>query len=208
MTLDEPACFGGGSHPGTTLAFFPDSQEGFALSSLHEDKKIFLLELLRTHPQSGQRDMAEALGLSLGMTNLLLKELTAKGWMLMRKLNLRKVQYILTPEGLKELSKRSYRYLKKSIRYVADCRVQLETLIAGARERGASGLYLVGRSDLDFVLESLCHHQGFAFLAAAEKPQENDEKAWFVVYGEDRPETPNVLEYMHPSLASKTKIQQ
>jgi DNA-binding MarR family transcriptional regulator len=172
------------------------------LSSLHDDKKIFLLELLKNQPQSGQRDMAEALGLSLGMTNLLLKELTAKGWMMMRKLNLRKVQYVLTPEGLKELSKRSYRYLKKSIRFVADCRVQLETLIAGARERGASGLFLVGRSDLDFVLESLCHHQGLAFLTAVEKP-EKDQPAWFVVYGEDRPETPNVLEYMHPSLMLK-----
>ena len=197
MTLDEPACFGGGSHPGTTLAFFPDPQEGFALSSLHEDKKIFLLELLKTHPQSGQRDMAEALGLSLGMTNLLLKELTAKGWMMMRKLNLRKVQYILTPEGLKELSKRSYKYLKKSIRYVADCRVQLENLVSLAQKSGANGLQLMGPSDLAFVLESLCRQYGLAFQSSLEN---SSDTRWFVVHGENQPaESPNVLEYMTPN---------
>jgi DNA-binding MarR family transcriptional regulator len=163
------------------------------MSSAHHDKEISLLEVLKTKPDAGQRDMAEAIGLSLGMTNLLLKELSAKGWMLMRKLNPRKVQYVLTPEGMKELSRRSYRYLKKSIRHVADCRVQLEALVLMAKGEGAAGLHLVGSSDLDFVLDYLCREHGLGFRVSTD-PRE---QGWFVVHGENEPGlTPNVLDYM------------
>ena len=162
------------------------------------DKEISLLEVLKTRPEAGQRDMAEAIGLSLGMTNLLLKELSAKGWMLMRKLNTRKVQYVLTPEGIKELSRRSYRYLKKSIRNVADCREQLEALIVQAKTAQKAGLHLVGHSDLDFVLDHLCRQHNLPFRATLVGPCE---EGWFIVHGEDEPTlTPNVLEYMETVL--------
>ena len=162
------------------------------------DKEISLLEVLKTRPDAGQRDMAEAIGLSLGMTNLLLKDLSAKGWMLMRKLNPRKVQYVLTPEGIKELSRRSYRFLKKSIRSVADCRVQLEALVVHAKQGGSRGLNLVGASELDFVLDYLCRQHGLLFCIT-EVPM--PEAQWFLVHGENEPlSSPNVLEYMEPVL--------
>ena len=160
----------------------------------HNDKEISLLEVLKTRPDAGQRDMAEAIGLSLGMTNLLLKDLSAKGWMLMRKLNTRKMQYVLTPEGMKELSRRSYRYLKKSIRNVADCRVQLEALVLEAKAQGALGLHLVGSSDLDFVLDYLCRQHDLPFRVSAAGTGVD---GWFQVHGENEPTlSPNVLEYM------------
>jgi len=161
------------------------------------DKEISLLEVLKHRPDVGQRDMAEAIGMSLGMTNLLLKELSAKGWMLMRKLSPRKVQYVLTPEGMKELSRRSYRFLKKSIRHVADCRAQLEALVVDAKHTGAAGLYLRGESELAFVLEYLCHQHEFAFQSGVQPPPD-----WFVVHGENEPQAqPNVLDYMEPALS-------
>jgi len=168
------------------------------MPNTHNDREISLLEVLKTRPDAGQRDMAEAIGLSLGMTNLLLKDLSAKGWMLMRKLNTRKVQYVLTPEGMKELSRRSYRYLKKSIRNVADCRAQLEALVVEAKTKGAAGMLLVGASDLDFVLDYLCRQHGLGF---ATKVDADVQTGWFVVHGENEPTlTPNLLEYMEPIL--------
>jgi DNA-binding MarR family transcriptional regulator len=168
------------------------------MPSPHNEKEISLLEVLKTQPNAGQRDMAEAIGLSLGMTNLLLKDLSSKGWMLMRKLSPRKVQYVLTPEGMKELSRRSYRFLKKSIRNVAECRVQLESLVVHVRGTGASGLLLIGSSELDFVLDYLCRQHGLAFRTAAAV---SAEAGWFVVHGENEPAlSPNVLEYMEAGI--------
>jgi len=159
---------------------------------MNAEKEIHLLELLKNSPNSGQRDMAEAVGLSLGMTNLLLKELSAKGWMLMRRLTPRKIQYVLTPEGLKELSRRSYRFLKKSIRNVAEWRVRLEALVALVERSGMKGLQLVGTSDMDFVLDYLCRQRGVAFRNGGEL-----DPAWYAVYGENQPEAvPNILGYI------------
>jgi DNA-binding MarR family transcriptional regulator len=164
----------------------------------HPDKEISLLEVLKARPDAGQRDMAEAIGMSLGMTNFLLKDLSARGWMLMRKLSPRKVQYVLTPEGMKELSRRSYRYLKKSIRSVAECRAQLEALVLQAKASGSSGLHLVGTSDLDFVLDHLCHQHGIGFRTERHAV----EAGWFLIHGENSPSSsPNVLEYMEPVLS-------
>jgi len=168
------------------------------MSTLHNDKEISLLEVLKTRPDAGQRDMAEAIGLSLGMTNLLLKDLSAKGWMMMRRLNPRKVQYVLTPEGVKELSRRSYRFLKKSIRNVADCRAQLEAVVVQAKGAGNSGILLVGSSELDFVLDYLCRQHELLFRVSAVRLVE---PAWFIIHGENEPSmSPNVLEYMEAGL--------
>ncbi len=162
-------------------------------------KEIHLLEILKNSPTAGQRDMAEAVGLSLGMTNLLLKDLSSKGWMLMRRLNARKVQYVLTPEGIKELSRRSYRFLKKSIRQVADYRVQLEALVSKAKTDGFAGLELVGSSGLDFVLDYLCRQHQLPFRMAEER---TDTAGWFVVFGENEPQqSPNILDFMESSLS-------
>lgn len=156
------------------------------------DKTVSLLEILKTHPEFGQRDMADELGLSLGMTNLLLKDLVARGWMLMRKLTTHKVQYVLTPEGMKELSRRSYKYIKKSLHHVAVVRSQLETLVAKVQASGATGLWLVGKSGVDFLLEGLCRQKGVTFQAGPQAPHEPE---WFVVHGEEEPEEPNLLSY-------------
>ncbi len=162
------------------------------------EKEISLLELLKTRPDAGQRDMAEAVGLSLGMTNLLLKQIAAKGWMLVRKINARNFKYVLTPEGVTELTRRSYRYLKKSIRNVADCRVQLEGLVTRVKNDHFQGMLLVGKSGVDFVLEFLCHKYQLAFASSQET---SNREGWFVVHGENEiTEGPNVMDFMEAEL--------
>jgi predicted transcriptional regulator len=43
-----------------------------------------------------QRDMAHVAGASLGMTNAILKRLAKKGWISVKKLNNRNIQYAVT----------------------------------------------------------------------------------------------------------------
>ena len=58
-----------------------------------------------------QRDLAHVVGLSVGMTNAIVRRLAGKGWLQIRKVNNRNVQYIVSPKGLERLARRSYRYL-------------------------------------------------------------------------------------------------
>jgi DNA-binding MarR family transcriptional regulator len=47
-----------------------------------------------------QRDLALIAGASLGMTNSILKRLARKGWITIKKLNNRKIQYAVTRAGI------------------------------------------------------------------------------------------------------------
>jgi DNA-binding MarR family transcriptional regulator len=110
-----------------------------------------------------QRDLARVAGLSLGMTNAILKRLAHKGWLAIRKVNNRNILYAVTPQGADEIARRSYRYFKRTIRNVVDYKDAIERLVVDARDHGFESVTLVGASDLDFVVEHVCAKSGVRF---------------------------------------------
>jgi hypothetical protein len=57
-----------------------------------------------------QRQLSQQTGLSLGMTNLLLKRLMRKGYVKAKQLTWNKTQYLLTVRGSLEKARKSYAY--------------------------------------------------------------------------------------------------
>jgi len=110
-----------------------------------------------------QRDLAQIAGASLGMTNSILKRLAEKGWITIKRLNSRNIQYAITIEGINEIVHRSYRYFKRTIRNIVYYRETLENLIGKAAEKNINTVILVGKSDLDFIIEHACHRRGLNF---------------------------------------------
>jgi len=125
------------------------------------------LEVLESIYHNGsrvrQRDLARVVGLSLGMTNAILKRLAHKGLLAIRKVNNRNIRYAVTPEGADEIARRSYRYLKRTIRNVVDYKEAIERLVAEVRRRGFHAVTLVGASDVDFIVEHVCAKHGVRF---------------------------------------------
>ena len=77
--------------------------------------QIELLRLLERHPEHSQRQLAAALGVSLGKTHYLLKALLGKGWVKAQnfKRNDHKVGYlyVLTPQGMGQRLKLTQSFL-------------------------------------------------------------------------------------------------
>jgi predicted transcriptional regulator len=65
--------------------------------------------------QVRQRDISRILGMSLGMTNAVMKRLTHKGHLAIRKVNNRGIAYMVTPAGVEAIARRSYRYLRRTL---------------------------------------------------------------------------------------------
>ena len=63
------------------------------------DHELDVLSQIHHNQAVKQRDIAHAIGLSLGMTNAILKRLATKGFITMRRLNARNVHYLVTPDG-------------------------------------------------------------------------------------------------------------
>jgi DNA-binding MarR family transcriptional regulator len=154
------------------------------------DHEYALLESIYRHTDAypvRQRDLAKVVGISLGMTNVILRKLAQKGWLVIRRINSRNIQYAVTAAGIEEISRRSYQYLKKTVRNVVDYKDALEQLIVKAKAQNYRTVALVGRSDFDFVLAYLCQKHKMAFL---EMSAEGGTEDTLLVFGEDTAYSP------------------
>jgi DNA-binding MarR family transcriptional regulator len=138
-----------------------------------EDTELAILENIYTSSKRAdivrQRDLARIAGSSLGMTNAILKRLVQKGFIIVRKINSRNIQYIVTPDGVNEIARRSYRFFKRTIRNVVFYRDRIDESVSRAKARGLQAVLLVGMSDLDFIVEHACDRHGLPFLKAVDE---------------------------------------
>lgn len=142
-------------------------------SNTQDDAELAILENIyasaRMPGSLRQRDLAAAAGASLGMTNTILKRLAQKGMIAVRKLNSRNVHYAITPDGVNEIARRSYRYFKRTIKNVVFYRDRIDEAVSRAKIRGLQAVLLIGVSDLDFIVEHACDRHGLPFLKAVDR---------------------------------------
>ena len=130
-----------------------------------DERELEILEHIYENPENvHQRDLAQVVGLSLGMTNAIVKRLVQKGLLKIRKVNNRNIRYIVSPQGVEAIAHRSYRYFKRTIRNVVFYRRAIERIVRQISESGYSGLVLIGASDLDFIVEHACSVAGVRFV--------------------------------------------
>jgi len=101
-----------------------------------------MLNLLRTiseNPQMTQRDLSSRLGLSLGKINFLVKAMIDKGFVKAEnfKNSQNKIAYLyyLTPMGMEEKAKITYRFLKSKLAEYKKLEEQIRQLEQEANSR-------------------------------------------------------------------------
>ena len=108
-------------------------------SKQQEDSNFWVLKLLQENPDMTQRELAKALGISLGGVNYCLKALMDKGWVKMQNFsaNERKLSYayLLTPAGVAEKLALTARFLKRKIQEYEDLKAEIDALQSDMRER-------------------------------------------------------------------------
>ena len=139
---------------------------------ISNESEIYLMESLgeaeRNQTRITQRELASRTGLSLGMTNALLRRFAERGWVKLTRLSAKSVHYALTPEGVKELARRTAGYFKRAARSAEQYRGRIEHFVLNAKRAGASTVVLAGASDLDFLFEFACDRLGVAFARTAD----------------------------------------
>jgi predicted transcriptional regulator len=155
-------------------------------TELAVDKEIDILSQIAKGEQVRQRDLSHMIGMSLGMTNAILKRLRHKGFLAIRKVNNRNIAYAVTPKGLEAITKRSYRYFKRTIRNIVYYREAIEAFVRDVKSRGYLGIALAGASDLDFVVEHVCEICGMRYLKddSAIQAAKSGSDEFFLLYSE------------------------
>ena len=84
---------------------------------MEKESHLKVLRILETNPQISQRELSEALGVSLGKTNYCLKALLDKGLIKIQNFRNSKnklaYSYLLTPHGIEQKANMTLRYLQK-----------------------------------------------------------------------------------------------
>ncbi|MFP4430348.1 MAG: MarR family transcriptional regulator [Spirochaetota bacterium] len=127
------------------------------------ERELDILEAIHNRRNIKQRDLAHVLGISVGMTNAIIRRLAQKGFLTVRKVNNRNIRYAVSSRGLEALTTRSVRYLKGTIRSVVDSKEAIEALVLAVKRLGYDEIGLVGTSALDFVVEHVCGKFGVGY---------------------------------------------
>ncbi len=98
-----------------------------------DQKMTDVLNILASGDNLSQRDIAKKTGISLGLVNLLIKKCAKKGLLKIERLNSRNIRYIVTPSGIKEMTKKTIDYVKKSYRAIQE--IQGKVLEIGLKHK-------------------------------------------------------------------------
>jgi DNA-binding MarR family transcriptional regulator len=77
-----------------------------------------------------QRHLSQRLGMALGLTNLLLRRIVAKGWVKVVHIRPNRVRYLLTPAGLAAKARLTREYIASSVLFYADARERIRERFA------------------------------------------------------------------------------
>jgi EPS-associated MarR family transcriptional regulator len=111
---------------------------------LTDEYRYKLLQLLDANPQISQRELARALGISLGKVNYCLNALMEKGFVKARNFknnkNKRAYMYYLTPRGFQEKATVTVRFFRRKLAEFEALRSEIEHLRReAAREQARTG---------------------------------------------------------------------
>lgn len=137
---------------------------------------------LKQEPLASQRVLADNAGISIGLMNSVLKRFVERGWIMLTNVNLRKLSYAVTPEGIKELSNRSQKFARRTFELAERYNEKLCDAVLEAKNHGKKSLFLYGKSYIKFLLEYACKSQGLSFIE--KNLEEPVEGSAFCVVGE------------------------
>jgi len=99
----------------------------------HESEDVLrVLQALKKNPEMTQRDLARMVGISLGKANFILKALIQKGLVKTHNFknssNKKAYLYVLTPWGIEEKARITYRFLKRKMQEYEQLEEQIRVL--------------------------------------------------------------------------------
>ncbi len=106
--------------------------------ALSEEVRYKLFKHLAEHPEASQRELAHALGVSLGKINYCVRALIDKGWVKVQNFknssHKSAYAYILTPKGVDEKVRVTYAFLKRKLKEYDLLAREIENLTGEVQE--------------------------------------------------------------------------
>lgn len=148
-----------------------------------DERIVNILNILDTDNSLSQRELSKKTNISLGTVNSLINHCVSKGLVKVKKLNPRNIQYILTYDGMKALTKRSISYIQKSYQAILEIQDRVREI---AEEKIGQGKKIVLLAEEDEIYQLAVNTLkeskiGFQHIRELEELAEEKDKL-FVIY--------------------------
>jgi DNA-binding MarR family transcriptional regulator len=117
-----------------------------------DESELALMREIAREPIRTQRDLSRSAGLSLGMTNLLLKRLARKGLIKVLQLDWKRTQYLLTPKGALEKTRKTYEYARYTLRLFRQLQENVAAALRTEHARGRRRFWIVAQDEFQAAL--------------------------------------------------------
>jgi DNA-binding MarR family transcriptional regulator len=120
-----------------------------------ELRTLTLFNTVESSPEVNQRQLAQELDVSLGLTNTYFQRVLKKGWIRAKQVKARRWLYFLTPQGALEKSRLSLSYMHRTLDSFRELKSKGDEHLRILAKKGVNGIHLCGENDLTEVL-SFC----------------------------------------------------
>ena len=120
------------------------------------EHELQILEHLEHNPDTTQADLATRLGLAVGSVNWYLKRMVGKGYVMVRKMQRRRLRYLITPQGIAEKARLTREYMRASLRIYRETRAEARLLLAQVVAAGYDTIRVEGDGELAEICLLTC----------------------------------------------------
>ena len=114
-----------------------------------ESHRIYkILEEISEDDSITQRRLSQKLGIALGLTNLYVKRLIKKGYIMAKTMPRNRIAYNLTPRGIAEKGALTLEYMKYSFNYYREFRERIRKAFQEASKNGVKKLVFYGAGEV------------------------------------------------------------
>lgn len=140
------------------------------------EKEFAVIKEISNNHKPTQRFIAQRIGISLGLTNLIIKRLIKRGYIKIQEAPPRTIIYSLTPKGLAEKANKSYQYTLKTINLIKTIKENIFDIINREYKLGARHFVIAGSGELGIITEIAFHDislEGISYSRSEAKSSED-----------------------------------
>jgi len=149
------------------------------------EKELKIIEEIAREKGITQRELSKRAGISLGMVNISLKRLARKGYIKVKGMNKRSLEYVLTPKGFSEKAKRSYRYFLNTLSSLKKMKKKIQSLVLEEYAKGRKNFIILGGGELADLVEMSLKALNFKDINYKRKNKKDEikkeEKDWIIL---------------------------
>lgn len=135
------------------------------MSTTSQERYLELLEQIDENPEATQASLADKMGVAIGTVNWHLKRMVEKGYLKVSRAGRRKLQYIITPEGIALRARLAVDYVRSSMDLYRLIRTRMTKTAQLLKIEGINQIVLKGGAEeVRDICRLTCLEQGITLV--------------------------------------------